>query len=345
MFARIGQRFLHKTEHGGFRVGGQPVRLRFAGHMPGHHQMAIKQRIDVGISGTATRTEHIEQTLHITLRAFRFMANRAHRMPGDGKIMRARISAAIRLHNNRGERMGHHIMHIAGNARTLGQRRDMRLLCFPGHDGSIAFAHGRERGLARTLPQGHDDNAQHARFDERRLHADVSEHLGPAVDGAACPHDAGDRRACGHRDGIGQPAVADDARTGGRSGEQRTHVERHRPDRRRDQSHDERRDDEPPGMSGIAVQNHRIHHDKGVEIEIRDRRAEHKMRDGQRHEQPGRRLRAIPAQHQRHEDRQRPQRHRRLSCGKQYAARRIRAGDAVERHTTGDQHRGEQRVP
>ena len=95
MFARIGQRFLHKTEHGGFRVGGQPVRLRFAGHMPGHHQMTIKQRIDVGIRGSATRTEHIEQTLHITLRAFRFMANRAHRMPGDGKIMRARISAAI----------------------------------------------------------------------------------------------------------------------------------------------------------------------------------------------------------------------------------------------------------
>ena len=112
----------------------------------------------------------------------------------------------------------------------------MRLLCFPGHDGSIAFAHGRERGLARTLPQGHDDNAQHARFDERRLHADVSEHLGPAVDGGACPHDAGDRRACGHRDGIGQPAVADGARTGGRFGKQRTHVERHRPDRRRDQS-------------------------------------------------------------------------------------------------------------
>ena len=76
MFARIGQRFLHKTEHGGFRVGGQPVRLRFAGHMPGHHQMTIKQRIDVGISGTATRTEHIEQTLHIMLRAFGLMPNR-----------------------------------------------------------------------------------------------------------------------------------------------------------------------------------------------------------------------------------------------------------------------------
>ena len=95
MFARIGQRFLHKTEHGGFRVGGQPVRLRFAGHMPGHHQMTIKQRIDVGISGTATRTEHIEQTLHIMLRAFRLMPNRAHRVPGDGQIMRARIPAAM----------------------------------------------------------------------------------------------------------------------------------------------------------------------------------------------------------------------------------------------------------
>ena len=50
-------------------------------------------------------------------------------------------------------------------------------------------------------------------------------------------------------------------------------------------------------MSGTAVQNHRIHHDQGVEIEIRDRRAEHKMRDGQRHEQPaagsGQYLRSI----------------------------------------------------
>ena len=43
-------------------------------------------------------------------------------------------------------------VHITGNARAFGQRRDMCLLRFAGHYGSIAFAHGRERGLARTLP-------------------------------------------------------------------------------------------------------------------------------------------------------------------------------------------------
>ena len=114
--------------------------------------MTVEQRIDVRIPGIIIRAEHAEQSLHITLRAFRFMANRAHRMLGDGQIMRARISAAIRLHDNRRQRMGHHIMHITGNARAFGQRRDMCLLRFTGHYGSIAFAHGRERGLARTLP-------------------------------------------------------------------------------------------------------------------------------------------------------------------------------------------------
>lgn len=114
--------------------------------------MTVEQRIDVRIPGIIIRAEHAEQSLHIMLRAFRFMANRAHRMLGDGQIMRARISAAIRLHDNRRQRMGHHIMHITGNARAFGQRRDMCLLRFAGHYGSIAFAHGRERGLARTLP-------------------------------------------------------------------------------------------------------------------------------------------------------------------------------------------------
>ena len=164
MFARIGQCFLHKTEHGGFRVGGQPVRLRFAGHMPGNHQMAIKQRIDVGISGTAARTEHIEQTLHITLRAFRFMANRAHRMLGDGQIMRARIPAAIRLHNNRGECMCHHIMHITGDACAFGQRRDARLLGLFRHNGALRSRMAASVALRARCHQGHDDDAQHARF-------------------------------------------------------------------------------------------------------------------------------------------------------------------------------------
>ena len=220
--------------------------------------MAIKQRIDVGISGTATRTEHIEQTLHINAArrsaSWRIVLNR---MPGDGKIMRARILAAIRLHNNRGERMGHHII----ISRAMRARSASAAICVSSASRATMEAL-RSRMAVSVALRARCHKAMMIMLSTldsmsaapcRRQRASC-----PAVDAALAPR-RGDRRACGHRDGIGQPAVADGARTGGRFGKQRTHVERHRPDRRRDQSHDERRDDEPPGMSGTAVQNHRIH--------------------------------------------------------------------------------------
>ena len=66
-----------QTQEGRHNVVPCTIRWRVRGHFEG-----------------IIRAEHAEQSLHITLRAFRFMANRAHRMLGDGQII---YTSALRV--------------------------------------------------------------------------------------------------------------------------------------------------------------------------------------------------------------------------------------------------------
>ena len=98
--------------------------------------------------------------------------DRAHRLEGERWILRAGIASAIGLHDEDGERVGHDVMQIAGNARPLGDLG--LLLALPGGKLQRMIALAEQPCLA----PGHSPVTGKGDRDEREGQGDEGEQDG-----------------------------------------------------------------------------------------------------------------------------------------------------------------------
>ena len=323
ILAHIGQRLLHHAVHGHARLrtqplrGGRPLDAADDRGIGGGLARLVYQRGDVVVIGVRGAAEDAQQTFHIVQRAFRLPADRLHRAARHLGVPGAGVAAAVGLDDDDRQRVRHHVMHIAGDARAFGQRGDMAFLVLPGRDRLIAFAQHADRGLPRALPVGEYDRGPQARRHQQPHLEALDQQRGGAFAAEPLLIEGGARTVI-HLT-VSVPHLP----------EHRAHV--HRPgDRHRGEQAERRgQHDERLGVARIAVDDHRIHHDQREEIAVQHRRAEDQMQRHQTRVAQRCRLRAPTAEHDRNQRDQRPH-HLRRRIMREQDARRVpgRGGEA-----------------
>ena len=111
-------------------------------------------------------SEHAQQTFHVVQRVLRFMTDRLHGLPGQRRIVGARVPAPIGLDDDDRQCVRHHVMHVTRDAGAFGERRDMAFLIFFCLQGVVALMHHADGDAPGPLPVRDDDRREQIHGDE-----------------------------------------------------------------------------------------------------------------------------------------------------------------------------------
>ena len=181
VFARIRQRLLYYAECADRAVRAERFWRRPAKHCMGHRHRAGSQarlrdetgdcvishirghvRAVRGVRSILRHVEHSEQLVHVMLSVGGLASDGLHGASRHRKVLRSRVTSRVCLHDNRGERVRHHVMHVAGDARAFTDRGLPLRILLCAFQYAVVLAQQRGRFARGTPPQScgyRDDDA------------------------------------------------------------------------------------------------------------------------------------------------------------------------------------------